>query len=400
MINHILLRNFKCHRKLDLDLKNLTLMSGYNAGGKTSSIQGVALIAQALRTAPRSRNITLNGPLTRLGKIGDVITEGSEKDSRLIIGVGADGASLKWNIVPVDEQDETHSAVIAEVEFESEKKKISSKINSKTNLLDLLPSNIHNKESKSIIDKLARLSIITSLREPNQEIFATPDIGSPLPGHVGTRGEFAPWWLSRRAYEDVPEGRMCASDSSPVTRRQVNAWGAELFPGFEADCAELSKTGLIQLHFRTQITDNFRRPANVGYGLTYAFPILVACLTAEVGQTIFIDTPEAHLHPRAQSKMGRFLSVMAASGVQIIVETHSDHVLNGIRVAVKDGVIASASVGVNFFSQHTERDGIDDALTSSNSTPIVLQAEIDKKGRLSSWPLGFFDQIENDLALL
>jgi hypothetical protein len=78
------------------------------------------------------------------------------------------------------------------------------------------------------------------------------------------------------------------------------------------------------------------RPSNMGFGLSYALPILVAGLLAPVGGLLMVENPEAHLHPAGQSKLGRFLAMVAGAGAQVIVETHSDHVLNGIRLAATE----------------------------------------------------------------
>jgi len=87
-----------------------------------------------------------------------------------------------------------------------------------------------------------------------------------------------------------------------------------------------------------------------------------------------------------QSQIGRFLAKMAAAGVQIMLETHSDHVLNGIRLALRDGVIAPEQTQIHFF-------------TPSKSAPVI-SPQVDKQGNLSEWPVGFFDQSEKDLAIL
>jgi predicted ATPase len=134
--------------------------------------------------------------------------------------------------------------------------------------------------------------------------------------------------------------------------------------------------------------DAWRRPANVGYGFTYVFPILIALLTAKEGQLLIIDSPEAHLHPSAQSQMGRMLGIFAATGVQIIVETHSDHLLNGARLAVKSGNLSPSELVIHFFTGITEKGH------------GVVSPSIDKNGQLSDWPEGFFDQSEKDLTQL
>jgi predicted ATPase len=104
---------------------------------------------------------------------------------------------------------------------------------------------------------------------------------------------------------------------------------------------------------------------------------------------LIVDSPEAHLHPRGQSRIGCFLAQAAACG-QILIETHSDHVLNGIRLAVRDGLIAPADVAIYFFECNVPDE------TRSK----VLRLLVDKDGNLDLWPTGFFDQSERDLARL
>jgi predicted ATPase len=88
--------------------------------------------------------------------------------------------------------------------------------------------------------------------------------------------------------------------------------------------------------------------------------------------------------------MGRFLAMAAADGAQVILESHSDHVLNGVRRAVKDGVIAPEQVAIHFFAVRTE-DG---------KCAQVISPLIDPVGTIDRWPTGFFDQFDKDTAAL
>lgn len=404
MISTFSLRNFKCHRRMELPVNSLTLLTGLNAAGKSSAIQGALLISQALRANVRSRTIPINGQMVRLGTAGeissqespDLTTEKSTSSRDVLIGFSESAASVGWFLGPSD--DGVHTAMqLKEVITEKTRGLSSIPAVASTSNSALLPEALSDESHMSIVSKLRDLSFLSAARVTSQELFPSPDLGDIARGNVGTHGEYAAWWLTRLSEDDIDEARWASADSGRTLRRQLNAWGAELFPGFEATSTLLEKTGLVQLQLRTDITHEFRKPANVGFGLSYVFPLLVAGLTIERGQVLVIDSPEAHLHPRGQSRIGRFLAVIAASGVQVIVETHSDHVLNGIRVAVKDEVIAPADVTIHFFgggqSEPREKDR-----SASNAT--FSTATIDNKGRLSAWPAGFFDQIENDLAQL
>ena len=136
---------------------------------------------------------------------------------------------------------------------------------------------------------------------------------------------------------------------------------------------------------------NEYRATNVGFGLTYTLAILVAVLSARPGTVLAIENPEAYLHPRGQVRIATLLARAAAAGVQVILETHSDHVLNGIRLAVFDGILPPEATCLHFF----ERRVTPETIYHTYSTP-----KIDADGRLDHWPEGFFDEYEQSLGRL
>ena len=128
------------------------------------------------------------------------------------------------------------------------------------------------------------------------------------------------------------------------------------------------------------------RATNVGFGLSYTLPVLAALLSPP-GSLCLIENPEAHLHPRGQTKLADLAVRASLAGVQVIVETHSDHFIDGVRIAVRDGLIRPDQTAFHYF----EREG---------GKTVVSSPQVDADGRLSSWPAGFFDQHEENLARL
>jgi predicted ATPase len=143
-------------------------------------------------------------------------------------------------------------------------------------------------------------------------------------------------------------------------------------------------------------------PTNTGFGISYSLPIIVSCLLAKKDSFLIIENPEAHLHPSAQSKMGYFLGVMANSGIKIIVETHSDHIINGIQIAVANEAIINKKVIINYFFKEdkTEQELKEDKILGVKQQPIVKPIHINEKGELKEWPKGFFDQTQIDYVEL
>lgn len=125
------------------------------------------------------------------------------------------------------------------------------------------------------------------------------------------------------------------------------------------------------------------KPQNVGFGISYILPILVTLLSARAGNILIIENPEAHLHPRGQSEIGKLIAETVARGVQVFVETHSDHVINGIRVAVKKGAVRPEDVNIAFFERKPHGKEVYTEVTN---------IKVDANGSLSEYPKDFMDE--------
>jgi len=359
MITAIEIEHFKCFDGLRLNFGALTLLSGFNGGGKSSAIQPLLILSQELRHTVAPVILPLNGSYVRLGTVGDIVASGSSKPG-IFFGVEVGGDSIRWEL--------------------------NAKAGDRTlSVLRRIQSSSAPRGGK-VADSLRQLVYISAVREGISDAYPIPDGEQDWRGNVGIDGRYAPYWLDRCS-DDEDLRRIGNTESSSI-RRALNSLMGDLFPGAEANVQLIQGVSAVALKFRLSNIGEWKRPANVGYGLSYAFPILVALLTADQGQSIIVDSPEAHLHPAAQSRMGGILARFAAAGVQVVVETHSDHLLNGVRLAVRDGLIAPDAVQLHFFSGATA-DGHG-----------VISPSIDLSGRLSEWPDGFFDQIDKDISRL
>jgi predicted ATPase len=368
MITAFQVKNFKCFGDLSLKLGHLTLLTGFNGGGKSTAVQPLLLLAQNMRLSVAPETYALNGPLVQLGTVGDVLPSDME-GAATQFNLSGERADHFWSF----------SARAGDRFFrvatnESRSKDISARE--------------EWTARKEILEKLSRLIYISAVREGTADAFPSPNTGDEQFSSIGVDGRFASYWYHQFVDNEVPEARRHPGEPAGTFRKQLDAWIGALFPGAQANVQSLPQVSMLCLQFRLSDIGPWRRPANIGYGLTYAFPILVALLAASDGQIIVVDSPEAHLHPSAQSEMGRILAHFAGAGVQIIVETHSDHLLNGARLAVKDGRLHHSLLQIHFF-------------TGANSSGHgVISPTIDSEGRIYEWPSGFFDQSERDLSLL
>ena len=379
-LDAIELQNFKCYEALDLPCAALTVLTGYNAAGKSTALQALLLMAQALQTAASGKALPLNGDVVSLGSEGDVLRHGATEPT-FGLGVRAGAEQIRWTfgsrrvrlgrgLVPLRALEYVRGGESSVNPSEPE---------------HIWPA--AGATTSPLAAALRGAAYLSAARAVPLDNFPVPRTAARLAGDVGAAGEFAPYWYLEYADEDVEEARRHPQDAAGTVRAQVDAWLSELFPGARASADRLSPDAPIRLSFSLSRTSRWARPANVGFGLSYAFPMLVALLTCEKGSIVVVDSAEAHLHPRAQSAVGRLLGQLAGAGLQIFVETHSDHLLSGVRLAVRDGLLPPDDVALHFVGQ----GGVAGQVTT---------LAIDASGAVSDWPEGFFDQAETDLAIL
>ncbi len=381
MITRLDLRHFKCFEALKLPLRPLTLLSGTNASGKSSLLQALALLHQTMREHEWSTRLMLDGATLRLGTAADVIDQ--------IHGRGRCGVALRDG-----------DADRFEWEFEGARDEMSVAVRRTRGkaapdddwdvdgsgpLHRLLPA---RTSPHSVTERLRRLTYLTAERLGPREYYRHDD--PQLTPVVGARGEYAVSILHSGRDNPILPGLVDAD--VPRTRfRQVEARMAQFFPGCVLAIDRVPRANAVTLGIRVSNDTDFHRPVHTGFGLTQALPIVVAALSAEKNDLLLIENPEVHLHPAGQSAMGRFLAQAAAAGVQVMIETHSDHVLNGIRRAVRMGVFPGDAVALHFFRPRREREGRDGGM------PQVESPAIDADGNIDAWPEGFFDQFDHDM---
>jgi len=127
---------------------------------------------------------------------------------------------------------------------------------------------------------------------------------------------------------------------------------------------------------------------DVGFGVSQVLPVLVLCYYADEGSTLIIEQPELHLHPAAQSELADVLiDVVKNRGMQVIVESHSEHLLRRLQRRIAEGQFAAHDAALYF----CEMDH-----GASKATPL----EINEEGFIKNWPKDFFGDEMGDLAAI
>ncbi|MEA5616476.1 DUF3696 domain-containing protein [Cronbergia sp. UHCC 0137] len=358
------LKNFKPFENQSFFLKPLTLLSGLNSTGKSSLLQSLLLLRQSSQQDLLDRvGLALNGDLVSIGTAQDALFKRAKEDSMTLeIGMN-NNVKGTW---------------VFDFDRESDIMQISS--------LSIADAEIYN--SSLFTDKFHYLK---AERIAPRNYFQMSDFQVRQHQQIGSQGEFTAHFLSINEYAKIPHSQLShPSAQSDILKSQVEAWLGEISPGTRVDIELHSAMDVVNLQYSYEDNNSYRS-TNVGFGITYILPIIVAILSATSDTLILLENPEAHLHPRGQSKMGELIALAASCGIQIILETHSDHVLNGIRKAVRHNKLEADKVQINYFERY---------LKKGQPTTEIITPRIYQSGGIDRWPDGFFDQAEQDLMEL
>lgn len=368
MITQIDLRHFKCFELLHLPLRPLTLLAGTNASGKSSVLQALVLLHQTMREHEWSLRLMLNGESVQLGTVSDVVDKVYGR-RECEIGLVDGDTSYQWTFT--GERSEMSMAV----------KRVTVRgipLEDLTQLHYLFSLD----EPSSLSERLKDLTYLTAERIGPRETYKIDD--PQVAPAVGASGGHAASVLYLKRDERVCE-ELALPDVSSNLLHQVEARMQTFFPECRLEVAPVARANAVTLGLRTADDTDFHRPIHVGFGITQVLPIIVATLSAAHNSLVLIENPEVHLHPAGQAQMGQFLAEVAQSGVQVILETHSDHILNGIRRAVKAGRLSAEQVAIHFFQPRSDDEA------------QVVSPILDRTGNIDTWPDGFFDQFDKDM---
>ena len=373
MLTSLQLKQFKCFSSTRLSLRALTLLSGPNSSGKSSVLQALVLLHQTMREHEWSTRLALNGSTIRLGTVTDVV---NRNDGRYELEIGVEDEQLLYNWHFAGERRDMSMQVV-KVEVgrdQTERPEV---------LRHLLPP-VSDAVIQPLAARLRKLTYISAERIGPREVYPLDDRQSG--GLVGPKGENTVSVLYWGQEESVLSG-LAVDDVSNTRLRQVQAHMGKLFPDCRVSLAHVPRTSAVVLRLSTSSSQEYYSPIHTGFGLTQVLPIVVAALSEVVGGIMLVENPEIHLHPAGQAAMGAFLAEVANAGVQVIVETHSDHVLNGIRRAVRMQHIKNEQVAIHFFGSSRPDGGAQ-----------VVSPTLYSNGNISDWPRGFFDQFDKDMS--
>lgn len=347
MIKNITIRNFKSLKEAKLDFGQFNLLCGTNASGKSSLIHAILLMAQ---NNVSDSGIVLNGELVSLGDFREVRNFDTSIETPVYISI-TDTSNI-------------------------------------TSILSFKKTEVINKDiNYPIINK--QLYYLAANRMGNADVFEKASKRNVF----GILGEYAISFLQEKKEKNMPDHLIYDKDeeTAHIFVDEVNYWMKKI-TGSTLKVEDIERTNKLVLSYSNN--ENYQvRTSNTGSGLSYVVSIIilglgVGYLSKDIDEKpiIIIENPEIHLHPKAQSVLTEFL-VWLSNYMQIIVETHSDHIFNGFRKLIKKEKIDSDNSNVFFFNLE-------------NNETKVKKISISKNGKLLDMEKDLFDQFQIDLSEL
>lgn len=369
MMKEYYIHNFKNHSDTTLQLGNLTLLTGMNGAGKSSVIQSMLLLRESYLAHVLKDSLLLKGDFVNLGMSVDVVNQnGIDNQEYLCLGITQeDGVTFRFR----------YTYPLKEV------------------------SSLKAMEKIDYSDEdLAEIALLTNDFQYLSAFRNGPMMSYPSDTDVvdehrqlskkNGQGEYAVYFLNHFGGEELAIKELAYDKSKSLTlREQAECWLDVISKGLVMTIDQEGSN--YKLRFGYQIkgkTTRFYSAGNNGFGISYVLSVIVAILSAKPGSLLLIENPEAHIHPSGQSALMNLAARAAAKGVQIVMETHSDHIVNGALVACKQGVMNSSDLSVYYFDK-------DDQFNAQ-----ARKLEIGENGRLQHTPRGFFDQMDADLEVL
>lgn len=359
MLHRVQIKNFKCLQDHEFELKPLTILAGANGSGKSSLIQAILVFQACYKAATGDGTIDMVKAFSQnIGAVSQLISQNFLDTQEAIIITDIEQYSICCLLTLGGTKKQRLFATVSSV----------------------------NKED------------IPQSSLPVFQYLNAERIGPRLHTGIGESdslicpdGRNAAYLVDLADQEGFVISNNLLGENEPIkfsyqVEKYLSAVMGDIKLCYEADYDSAS----IKTMFQTSAAERPVTPPLTGFGYSYAFPIVVAGLLCSCpcfsNMILIVENPEAHLHPSAQSNMGKFLALLAGCGVQVIVETHSEHIIDGARLQMAHEKKTDC-MRVHFFSY--DKQG-----TS------VKQIDVTPKGELTSWPKGFFDQKQTDLREL
>jgi predicted ATPase len=375
MIKELQIQNFKCFsNSTPFEFSKINLLTGINGRGKSSLLQSFLILSQSAWRNSNLKKLVINDELINLGNFDDIKNSETPRGENIHFNIKFDNPFIDEAKIQFDENpDKPLEADFVKLDITSHGKNIV--INHFDKEVDEIIFTFSEVLKKIHFVSADRLGPVKFMEKTNLPEFI----------HVGPRGEHTINILADSINLPVINEILYKGNDANSLIQQTIEWLSYILEGAKIEIGGKEKESSVLYMLMNNRNNSYAyKPANIGFGYSYILPLIVTGLIAKPGETIIIENPEAHLHPRAQSKIAEFFSKVASCGVQVFIESHSEHILNGLRVSALNPEI---DIKFNELAVHYFDESFDS-----------VKLTMDEKGKIPNWPYGFFDQQEIDFA--
>ena len=441
MLTHLRLQNFKSWRDTgDIALRPITAIYGANSSGKSALIQALLLLKQTAEASDSNLTFHFGGTnaLANLGDFGSLVHQ-HERSSAVEVSLGWESASLFLHLerlglslahnppaleftARADQRSGSDAPVSTELmAYRLGRAKFGMRRRSESADFDLITEGVaiqpHLGESPDpqplprpvkcygfpteaqlqFRGAIALSQLTFALERCLRDVYylgplrAQPQRdyrwSGARPTDVGRAGELAVDAVlgSRRAND---HGSNSPAMFGFALEQQISDLFCDLGLLHEFRVEQIGDNPLYQVKVKQSETAPEALITDVGFGVSQILPVLVLCFYAPKGSTIILEQPEIHLHPAAQSALGDVLiAARQRRGVQIIVESHSEHLLRRLQRRIAEEILPQSDLGVYF----CKNNGAESSLTT---------LELDTYGNIKNWPEHFFGDEFGEIAAM
>lgn len=401
-ISRIAVSGYKSiHNEQSIDIKPLTILAGANNSGKSSMMQSLLLLKQTLEATYDPGPLLLNGPDVHFTSAEQLLAQfgNGKRATSFEVEIGLEPLSIVtfsfkkkstggFRIRRIVYQDKKIRLALQEgmsrKEIGTELDSFFTEANAIEHLIQL-PAEFEIIRNRCFLDviigkrmtismsedvdsAIRRIIHLPGLRGNPERAFPVAAVGMMFPGtfHEYTASIVAQWQTEKRSSNLRLLGKYLEKLGLTwkVSAKAINDTQVELQVGRLPRSAKSGAADMVNI-------------ADVGFGVSQVLPVLVALVVAEPGQLVYIEEPETHLHPRAQSTMAEILADAARRGVRVVIETHSQLLLLGIQTLVAESRLSPDLVKLHWFQR------------GNDGSTKITSADLDKAGAFGDWPEDF-----------
>lgn len=416
-IQSIAIEGYKSLRtRKEISTPPLTVIAGVNSSGKSSIMQPLLLLKQTVDAAYDPGPLQLDGPNVSITSVDQILSRGASVASRVTsfsvelcidshrtkakfsrdtggnlrvaeytalfmagqsepvtLREGMTDSTLRKIFAPTLKKNEFPSSILQrnEAKLSVARDRFALQVGITIQAGDtstLLPLILGGTELSSEVSRIIHLP---ALRGNPKRTYRTAAIEGRYPGTFDTyTAGIISYWQNNGRTEQLNQLKRDVEELGltwKVEARQLDDTQVELLVGRLPHARQGGARDLVNI-------------ADVGFGVSQTLPVVVALLAADPGQTVYLEQPEIHLHPRAQLYFARLVNRALKRQVRVIIETHSSLLIRAVQTMIARDEMDANDVALHWFTR---------SLTTGETE--ISTAELSPDGAFGDWPEDFDD---------